>query len=126
MPRARLQDSAEAPAPDTIRDSQREAFARLLGNAKSFAADVLQTMRNLLAPQERIVLWEYLREPVIKQTALRLGRREQTIRNQLVSIRGKLQAKSLPELVAKVLIAHFVSECGDSTTEPEAAAPRRR
>jgi DNA-binding NarL/FixJ family response regulator len=68
---------------------------------------LLLVIRQRLSAREREVLVAFVRSLGTKPAAQQLGTRSQTVRNQLASIRAKLQARSPVELVVKVLVALF-------------------
>src|SRR5689334_14897618 len=68
-------------------------------------SDLLHAFRARLTDSEQDVLCAYLHGPSMSGAAGRLGTSTQTVRNQLVSIRRKLNVKTIPELIAKVLLA---------------------
>jgi DNA-binding NarL/FixJ family response regulator len=91
-------------------DTVANIIDALIIDVHPIADSVLRAIAEDLTAQERVVLFAYLRTPAIKQVAGRLGKHEQTIRNQLNAIREKLAADSMIELVCKVFISQIAYE----------------
>jgi DNA-binding CsgD family transcriptional regulator len=62
-----------------------------------------------LTPREREVLITYIENPCQKRVAKILGTKEQTVRNQLASIVGKLEVGSREEMLILVLRSYYLS-----------------
>lgn len=106
----RLSNGSERPGsakpPGELNDVVRHHLASLE------PAEVLHAYRVRLTKRERSVLCAFLRHSRMDSAARQLGTSVQTVRNQLASIRRKLQTRSIPELITKVLISVL---CGSSS-----------
>lgn len=67
----------------------------------------VEEIRRRLSPQELRVLQCYIKLPNNKDVARQMGKKVQTVRNQLASIERKLGACGRGELIIKVLSAYF-------------------
>lgn len=73
--------------------------------ADAASAGLLAEVEERLSPREKTVLWLFVQHCSAKGVAKQLGTELQTVKNQLATIRQKLQIGSLTELAKAAILA---------------------
>jgi DNA-binding NarL/FixJ family response regulator len=104
--------AAQAELAELAEAAELELGTRFVAPAEDFelrfaSAISFDEIHRLLTKQEKVVLRGYLECQNDKELARRMGKKLQTIRNQLASIERKLKARSRGEMIVKALAAWY-------------------